>query len=112
MLPRMLALLVVLLAGLPAQAWGRLAEVCREADRCACRHDDAATSGAEAHRVDCCEAPRDASVAAAPALLSGSDRVAAVLSTRELISTRCAEAHGRPCDVPGIATRGPPTRWF
>jgi hypothetical protein len=108
----MLALLVVLVAGLPVQAWARLAEVCREADGCACRHDDAATSGPEARRIDCCEVPRDASLAAAPVLLSGSDRVAAVLPTRELVQASCAEVRGRPCAVPGIATRGPPTRWF
>ena len=112
MLPRMLALLVALAAGLPVQAWARLAEVCREADRCACRHDDAAPSGAEARRVDCCEAPHDASVVAAPVLLSGSDRVAAVLPARELAQASCAEVRGRPCASPAIATRGPPARWF
>jgi hypothetical protein len=110
-LPRALVLLVAVLAGLPVQAWARLAQACEVPDHCCCRDVEASTD-AEARRVDCCAAPCDAGTVGTPAALTRGDRFVALAQAHPSFvasqTPRC-DAAGVP---PRPCTRGPPARLF
>lgn len=112
-MPRVLALLLALVAVLPGQAWAQLVERCAETDACCCRRDEPSVPPpAIVERVDCCETPCTAEVTPAAAEPTRSEDLRCVASERSLPLLSVSAPATSAAVTPQRRTRGPPRSVF